>query len=111
MDPKGVYSGPTLAYVEYFKHGPKALSEQTEGGKNHVPDDNVEMFRVIRRVGRDRKRIGGVIRLTDIWRPIQLTPVFGKECPANWDLNNAVELAKEFYVNSFWDKETYMTVY
>ncbi len=52
-----------------------------------------------------------MIRLTDIWRPIQLTPVFGKECPANWDLNNAVELAKEFYVNSFWDKETYMTVY
>lgn len=107
----GIYGGPTLAYVEYFKHGPRTLSLQENGEKHHVPDDDIEMFRVIRKFGRDEKRIGGVIPLTDIWRPIQLIPVFGKKCPVTWDSDNAVELSKEFFVNSFWDKETYQAVY
>lgn len=111
MDKEDLYSGPTLAYVEYFKHAPKTLADQENGEKNHVPDDIIEMFRVIRKVSRDGERIGGIIRLTDIWRPIQLIPVFGKKCDDRWDSNSAVELSKEFYVNCFWDKETYQAVY
>lgn len=111
VDQKDLYRGPTLAYVEYFKHAPRSLSDQESGEKHQVPDDNVEMYRIVRKLSREGERIGGVIRLVDIWRPVQLIPVFGKKCPENWDCNTAVELASEFYVNSFWDKETYQAVY
>ena len=94
-----IYSGPTLAYVEYFKQAKHAL------------DENMQMFRFIRKIGFDKEREGGIIKLTDIWRPIQLVPVFGKSCPKHWDFNNSVELAQEFFVNSFWEKETYQSVY
>lgn len=107
--------------MEYFKHGKKTLAMQTDTKtKNHVTDDHIEMFRVIRRLkwkrpGEDRslqeERVRGVIPLTDIWRPIQLVPAFGEACPEDWDCNNAVEEAEEYFVNSFWDKETYQNVF
>ena len=77
---------------------------------HHVPDDNIEMFRV-RRLLDGGTRASRLIRLVDIWRPVELVPRFGKTCPLHWTAENSVELAKEFYVNCFTDKETYQTVF
>ena len=100
-----------LAYVQPFKPAPGTISQQEDGSKAHVPDDDIEMFRVVRSLHSDGKRKGLIIRLTDIWRPVELIPRFGKKCPVGWTSSNAVELADHFYVNCFSDKEAYQTIY
>lgn len=99
------------AYVQVFKPAPSTVVKQRDGTKSHVTDDHIEMFRVVRSYNRNNKREGRIIRLTDIWRPIELIPSFGKACPRNWNSENAVECAKEFYVNCFVDKESYQSIY
>ncbi len=85
---------------------------QEDGHYDHVPDDNIEMFRFVRDLDpEDLSRRGTIIRLLDIWRPIDVIPKFGEACPEEWTQDNSVELASEFYVNSFGDKETYQAVY
>ena len=100
-----------LAYVQPFKPAPGTISQQEDGSKAHVPDDYIEMFRVVRSLHSDGKRKGLIIRLTDIWRPVELIPRFGKKCPVGWTSSNAVELADHFYVNCFSDKEAYQSIY
>lgn len=68
------------------------------------------MFRVNRVVRRGRRK-GEILPLTAIWRPIEVIPVFGRHCPANWTALSAVEEADDFYVNCFSDKDVYQTVY
>lgn len=100
-----------LAYVQPFKPAPGTTSHQQDGLKAHVPDDGVEMFRVVRSLHSNGKRKGLIIKLTDIWRPVELIPRFGKKCPLHWTSSDAVELAEQFYVNCFSDKESYQSIY
>lgn len=55
--------------------------------------------------------MGKIVPLTDIWQAVQLIPVFGKKCPAEWTCDTAVELAKQFFVNCYACKQTYQSVY
>lgn len=100
-----------LAYVEPLKPAPGTISLQADGHFDHVPDDNIEMFRFVRDLNADHSRRGKIVRLVDIWRPIDVIPRFGEECPEEWTMDNSAELAEEFYINSFADKETYQAVY
>lgn len=100
-----------LAYVEPLKPARGTISLQDNGFFDHVPDDNIEMFRLVRDLNPDHSRRGKIIRLRDIWRPIDVIPKFGEECPEEWTRDTSVELATEFYVNSFADKEIYQSVY
>ncbi|KLO05267.1 hypothetical protein SCHPADRAFT_839614 [Schizopora paradoxa] len=102
---------PILAYVEPLKPAPKTISLQSDGSYDHVPDDNIEMFRLVRDLNQDHSRRGLIIPLKDIWRPIDVIPKFGEACPEEWTSLNSVELADEFYVNSFADKQTFQAVY
>ncbi len=99
------------AYVQPFKPAPGTITTQQGGRKAHVPDDNIEMYRVCRVFNNDGTRAGMVIKVTDIWRHVELIPKFGARCPSHWDSKNAVELATEFYVNNFADKEVYQAVF
>lgn len=76
-----------------------------------MTDDDIEMFRVVRETNRDGSRRGMVAKLRDIWRYIELVPKFGKCCEEEWDSENACELATEFYVNCFADRDIYQSVY
>lgn len=76
-----------------------------------MPDKDIQMFRVVRQLNRDGTRKGIVVKLTDIWRYIELVPRFGSECREGWNSENACELATEFFVNSFADKDIYQCVY
>lgn len=100
-----------FAYVEPLKPAPGTISLQDDGNFDHVPDDNLEMFRLVRDMKPGNLRCGIIIKLQDIWRPIDVIPRFGEECPDDWTRDNSVELADEFYVNSFADKETYQSVF
>lgn len=103
--------GPHLAYVEFFKPGAGTISIQADGSKAHVPDDIIEMYRVKRMYRSSGVRFGEIIPLMNIWRQVQLVPKYGKSCPTNWTDNTATELATEFYVNCFSDKQTFQAVY
>ena len=87
------------------------MSKQKDGSRAHVPDDGIEMFQVMRVYNSKKQRKGSIIPLSDIWRPIELIPKFGKRCPMNWTFNTSVELSEKFYVNCFGTRQTYQAVY
>lgn len=74
---------------------------------SNATDKAINMTRFERSFLRGTQREGRIIRLTDIWRQVEVVPVFGKECPKDWNSSNAVELAEEFYVNIFSGKDVY----
>ncbi len=43
-----------LAYVQPFKPAPGSIADQKSGDKAHVPDDNIEMFKIIRSLRSDK---------------------------------------------------------
>lgn len=75
----------------------------------HVPDKGIGLYRVMRSHAADRTRNGLIVNLKDIWRPIDLVPKFGKKCPRKWNSSTSCEVAMEFFVNHFFDKETFET--
>ncbi|KAL5536493.1 hypothetical protein ACEPAF_315 [Sanghuangporus sanghuang] len=99
-----------LAYVHVLIPGDKSV-KSIEGERQFCPDAGTEMFRVRRRCLRGGERVGTVVALKDIWRPVELVPRFGKRCPPEWTCDTAVEEAEEFHINPFCDKITYQHVY
>jgi hypothetical protein len=55
--------------------------------------------------------LGDVIDITTFVRPLHLVPKFGQEVDPALTQKNALSIAKNFYVNCFWDKEIYQAVY
>ncbi len=95
-----------LAYIEPLQHAP--FSTQGDGVETtHICDDSSGLYKVARVLDEDGSRRGVVINLTEIWRPVDVVPAFGKISPVAWTTDNAVELAKSFYVNPFYDKSMY----
>ena len=101
--PEGNRSGiPFFAYVQPLKIAANAKGEV---------DPDIQMYRVVRDLRSDRMRKGLIVALTDIWRPVELIPVFGKKCNTNWSCDTAIEQSKEFYLNSFEDRPSFMEIY
>jgi hypothetical protein len=89
-----------LAYVEYFSK-PSA-----------VPEDDIFMYRVSRpSTGMNIE--ASVIPVASIARFVQLIPVFGPNPVDNKELNSNTSMAivRDYYVNSFADKQIYQSVY
>ena len=93
---------PFFAYVQPFKTAPSA---------KNTPDSDIKMYKLVRDLRSDRTRKGLIVPLTSIWRPVELIPRFGKACNGDWTCDTAVESSKEFYLNCFADKSTYIEVY
>ena len=93
---------PFFAYVQPFNIAPNAKG---------TPDPDTQLYRLVRVLRSDRTRKGLIVPLTDIWRPVELIPRFGRKCNTDWTCDTAVELSKEFYLNCFADKPTYIEVY
>ncbi|KAI0040396.1 hypothetical protein FA95DRAFT_1502921 [Auriscalpium vulgare] len=94
------YNGPVhLAYVEWFTpFGPAAEP-------NHL------MYRVARKYRAGLRRHASVIPVDDIHRSVHLIPRFGPQAPRHWTSANVLDKCRIFYVSSFVDKHTYITVY
>ena len=90
------------AYVQPFRIIPIAKS---------MIDPDTKMYKLVRDLRSDHTRKGLIVPLTSIWRPVELIPKFGKRCNKDWTCDTAVEHAKEFYLNCFADKPTYIEVY
>lgn len=101
-----------LVYLQPFKAAQGTVVYPGRGqARTQVTEDNIEMFRVTRKTLPNGSRPGIVVKLTDIWRYIELVPKFGKACNVEWNAQNTYELATEFYINSFADREIYQSVY
>lgn len=99
-----------LLYVEFFKPGKRALGEQDDGCKIHVPDDYIELYRVQRHIENGTRK-GAVLPISAIVRPVQLIPNFGDECNTDWDVRETMEYSDSFWVNSFDTLQTYIDIY
>lgn len=102
--------GDILVYLQPFKAAPGTIIYRPNEPRAQITENDIEMFRVVRQM-RSGSRRGMVVKLTDIWRYVELVPKFGKECNPEWNSENACELADEFYINSFADKDIYQSVY
>ena len=105
--------GP-LAYIHIFepRTGSVGYPSDRRGTLAHLPDDGVEMFRVKAHAGANGElRTGVVVRVEDIWLPVEMIPKFGEWCPGHWMEYSMVKLADELLVNPFSDKTIYQLVY
>ena len=91
-----------LAYVQLFR---------TASPKGVKAEVNTLMYKFVRDFRSNGERKGLVVPLTEIWRPVELIPVFGTRCDPEWTCHTAAERSKEFYLNCFSDKATYLEVY
>ena len=101
--PKKTCNGvPFFAYIQPFK---------TTASAKNMADSDIKMYKLVRDLRGDHTRKGLIVPLTSIWRPVELIPKFGKTCNKDWTCDTAVESSKEFYLNCFADKSTYIEVY
>ncbi|KAG8800253.1 hypothetical protein FRC16_003303 [Serendipita sp. 398] len=89
--------GAFLAYVQYFSR-PKP-----------TPEKNINMY-VVSREDRRGVRRGAIIPLDSIVRFVQLVPKFGATAHPILTAENSADVCRDFYVNSFADKEVYQAV-
>jgi len=104
MTAKGSYirdaeKDPMLAYVHWFSK-PSTTAESP-----------INMYVVHRLQRASGALLGDVVDLATFVRPLHLVPKFGMELDPDISQHNALNIAKNFYVNCFWDKEIYQAVY
>ncbi|KAI0054653.1 hypothetical protein BV25DRAFT_1873302 [Artomyces pyxidatus] len=89
-----------LAYVEWFSKFKPA------------PEDHHEMYRITRSYEQQgERRMVSIIPVDKLVCSVHLIPRFGPEAPRDWTSGNVLEICEAFYVNSFTDRHTYLTVY
>lgn len=77
---------------------------------------NVDMYLLQRHLrstiipGGERMRMGDIVPMDSIVRPIELIPVYGEKLDPRYNSNTSLELAVNFYLNNFDDKEFYQSL-
>ena len=54
--------------------------------------------------------MGNIYPLSSIQEPVELIPIFGQQMDQNISYNNSLDLPTSFYLNNFWDKETFHSI-
>ena len=96
-----------LAYVEPLI--PTSVVAREDGEMEGARDPNSGLIEVKRLYKPDLSRFGMVIKLTDIWRSVDLVPVYGRRCP-EWTGETAYAEAQSFWINIYSDKETFQSL-
>ncbi|KAG8824504.1 hypothetical protein FRC17_009084 [Serendipita sp. 399] len=99
LPPTHPLHGTPLAYVYWFSD------------PSSRPERNINMYQVRYLRGDDRRRIGGIIPLNSICRLLQLVPKYGSCVNPELTKENSMDVWKDYYINSFMDKETYQAVW
>ena len=98
-----------LIYVEFFNFS-NAHFAVVDGIRVVAPAPKIDMFIVHRRLHNNGQHSGDIIRLEDVRDVMQLVPKHSGKVPADMTCNNCLELGREFYVNSFADKEVFHAI-
>jgi hypothetical protein len=88
-----------LAYVYWF-HTPVGRAER-----------DINMYKVQYKHREDKRRVGGVVKLSYLCRLVQLVPAYGAKVNPGLTSANSMDVWKNYYINSFMDKETYQAVW
>ena len=91
-----------FAYVEWFSR----LTNQPEPwhGLRRIKRSIINNNRV------QNERSAAIVPVDRVRRSVALFPRFGRTVDPEWTADNVLERCSEFYVNSFSDKHTYVTV-
>lgn len=81
------------------------------GKIRQLKEKYIYMYRVRRSLDANGARKGFIINVTDIWRPVDLIPVFGETCSLDWTSSTSIDLAEEFLVNRFFDKTSFVDIF
>ncbi|KAI6022479.1 hypothetical protein BKA83DRAFT_4054337, partial [Pisolithus microcarpus] len=109
LQPITIPPSPPLLYVEFFNFS-NAHFVVVDGIRVVAPAPKIEMFVVQRRVRTTGQHLGDIIRLDDIQQAVQLVPRFGAQVPPGMTCDNCLEVGREFYINSFANKEVFHAV-
>lgn len=97
-----------LAYVEPLI--PTSLVSCGQGATEGARHEDSGLVRVKRLYSPDLSRFGMIVRLTDIWRLVDVVPVFGEECDTEWTSDTAIDEAQSFWVNVYNNKEAFQSL-
>lgn len=87
-----------LVYVRRFDIVP-------QGGHQLDPTTSMHVLRRAKRA--NGEYLGGVIPLRQLRSPAHLVPRFGKAANKRLSFTNSHALSEEFWLNKYWDKETF----
>ena len=74
------------------------------------PEANHRFYRVMRSRTQVGDRIAAIVPLESIERSVHLVPKFGAVKPPEWTSETVLNLCDTFFVNSFTDRHTYITI-
>lgn len=98
----------TLLYTQYFRYA----GHRDENGIL-AEEPNIDMyllqrhFRSSRLPSGEQIRMGDIVPMDSITQPVELIPVYGKKMDPRFNSNSSLELATNFYLNNFDDKDFY----
>lgn len=99
----------SLLYVDFFNF---LNQHYVVVDSIHVPapTPDLEMFIMHGQRRSDGQYLGNIVLLDNVCQVVQLIPKFGARALLNMTCNNSLEIVKEFYVNSFADKEMFHAI-
>ncbi|KAG1802576.1 hypothetical protein EV424DRAFT_1331381 [Suillus variegatus] len=96
-------------YVEFFNFSHSSVNT-FNGLRLVTPTPVTDMYLVHRCIHLNNTALGDIVPLESVRQVIQLIPKFGREVSAAMNCDNSLQLAREFYVNNFADKETFHVI-
>ncbi|KAG1904224.1 uncharacterized protein F5891DRAFT_1126636 [Suillus fuscotomentosus] len=94
MDTQGAWKDRFLTYVQHFN--------------NSAEREPAMHLHLLKRVKRSNgTRIGDVIPVTQLRAPVNVVPRFGASADSRLTQYNGMEHALEFWLNKYWDKNTF----
>ncbi|KAG1816300.1 hypothetical protein DFJ58DRAFT_712213 [Suillus subalutaceus] len=106
---KAPHLNQPFLYVDFFNFS-HSLANTFDGVRIVTPAPVTDMFLVHRHVRSNNTALGDIVPLESVHQVIQLIPKFGQQVSASMNCDNSLQLAREFYVNNFADKETFHAI-
>lgn len=107
-------SRDVYCYAESFKFSSLHREQQVVNGvpvEVFTPAPDIDMFMVNRHFrGDGATRMGDIIHMVDIRDVLELVPVFGSKMRDDMNSDNSLEIAKNYFINNFSDKETFHAI-
>jgi len=108
---EAIHLNQPFLYVEFFNFSHTSSTVDTIKNLHLViPVPVTDMFLVQCHLKSDHTHLGDIVPLDSVRQVIQLIPKFGREVSATMNCDNSLQLACEFYVNNFADKETFHAI-